>query len=216
VRTGSVTHLSFRARSRRSLIDMIGRAGRHLTAADSPPSTVEDHTGVHKACVRLGILRFVRWSQHSLIGVLLMVFTERMVPEVIQPFWAALQRGFSRSSPMCSSTGSTPRARASRATWKRSAFPPPDFELRDKLRLPATRLRVVEQHRSGRWRRSRELRAHGERPARRRDRNLQPRQHQRVLQHPALEHNEDHRSDQHFADAARRVRTGRRGSDPYA
>jgi hypothetical protein len=36
---------------------------------------------------------FVRWSQHSLIGVLLMVFTWRMVPEVIQPFWAALQRG---------------------------------------------------------------------------------------------------------------------------
>jgi IS30 family transposase len=27
------------------------------------------------------------------LELLLMVFTERMVPEVIQPFWAALQRG---------------------------------------------------------------------------------------------------------------------------
>ncbi len=37
--------------------------------------------------------------------------------------------GGARSSPRCNSTGSTPRARASRATSKRSAFPPPDFGL---------------------------------------------------------------------------------------
>src|SRR5438477_3863138 len=44
--------------------------------------------------VRWRILGFVRSLQHPLIGVgLLMVFSDRMVPEVIQPFWAALQRG---------------------------------------------------------------------------------------------------------------------------
>ena len=32
-------------------------------------------------------------SQHSLIGVLLMVFSDRMVPEVIQPLGDGLQRG---------------------------------------------------------------------------------------------------------------------------
>jgi hypothetical protein len=39
------------------------------------------------------MLRFVRSSQHSLIGVLLMLFSNRVIPEVVQPFWAALQRG---------------------------------------------------------------------------------------------------------------------------
>jgi IS30 family transposase len=45
------------------------------------------------ARVRTPILGFSRWSQHSLIGVLLMVFSSRMVSEVVQPFWAALARG---------------------------------------------------------------------------------------------------------------------------
>jgi len=35
----------------------------------------------------------MRSSQHSLIGVLLMLFSSRMISEVVQPFWAALQRG---------------------------------------------------------------------------------------------------------------------------
>jgi hypothetical protein len=39
------------------------------------------------------ILRFARSSQHSLIGVLLMLFSNRMISEVVQPFWAAVQRG---------------------------------------------------------------------------------------------------------------------------
>jgi hypothetical protein len=42
---------------------------------------------------QMPILRFARSSQHSLIGVLLMLFSSRMISEVVQPFWAAVQRG---------------------------------------------------------------------------------------------------------------------------
>jgi hypothetical protein len=38
-------------------------------------------------------LGFARSSQHSLIGVLLIVFSSRMISEVVQPSWEALQRG---------------------------------------------------------------------------------------------------------------------------
>ena len=41
--------------------------------------------------VRWSILRFARSSQHSLIGVLLMLFSSRMISEVVQPFWAAVR-----------------------------------------------------------------------------------------------------------------------------
>jgi Helix-turn-helix domain len=44
--------------------------------------------------VRLSILRFLRSSQHPPISeVLLLVFSDRIVAELVQPFWAALQRG---------------------------------------------------------------------------------------------------------------------------
>jgi hypothetical protein len=42
---------------------------------------------------------FVRSSQHSLIGVLRMRLSSRMISEVVQPFWEALQRRAPQAEP---------------------------------------------------------------------------------------------------------------------
>ena len=66
-----------------------------------------------------------------------------------------------------SSIGSIPRARASSASVKRSALPPPE-------------LRVEEQHRLARRRRARQIHVDGERGTRRRQRHQQPRDDQQI------------------------------------